>query len=79
MKVGQLWNQDKCKAGEINYEMQAVVPWIEAGQDEQEDRDDREELAGGRVLDSVVQLLPMCQAPIWALVKRDPRVGFHLE
>ena len=55
------------------------MPGVETGQDEQQNGNDREELSGGRVLNAVVQLLPMGQATIGTLVKCNPRVRLHLK
>ena len=42
--------------------MRLLVVGVEAGQEEEDDRNDHQELPGGGVLKPVVQLFPVCQA-----------------
>ena len=42
--------------------MHLLIVGVEAGQEEEGDGNDGQELPGGGVLEPVVQLLPVCQA-----------------
>ena len=78
MEEGQLWENDKRQTKEVDGKVQAVMPGVEAGQDEEEDGYDGQEFASGRILDPIVQLLPVGQATAGALINRDPWMGLHL-
>ena len=79
MKAGQLRYEDKGETDKIEDKMELVVLGVGAGQDEEDDGGDGQELAGRGVLDAVVNLLPVGQAAVGALVKGHPRVRFHLK
>ena len=56
--------------------MGRLVVRVEAGKEEENDRDDRQELPGWRVLQTVVQLLPMSQQTYRTWNKRYDRPKF---
>ena len=78
--------QNKCKRDRVQDEMGRLVVRVEAGEEEENDRDDCQELPGWRVLQTVVQLLPMSQQTyrtwnkkellIWKLLVRFTSMHF---
>ncbi len=79
MEGGELGQEDGGQGDKVEGEVEGVVARVGAGQDEERDGDDGEELTRGRVLHAVVQLLPVGQAAGGALVERHPGLGLHLE
>ena len=56
-----MFYQNKCKRDRVQDEVGGLVVRVEAGEEEENDGDDRQELPGRRVLQTVVQLLPVGQ------------------
>lgn len=76
---GQFRDEHKRQADCVEYKVHLVVFRVSTGQDEEQDGDNGEEFSGWRVLDPVVDLFPVGQTATGALIKGDPRMGFHLK
>lgn len=66
---GKLWNQNKCKRDWVEDEVGGLVVRVEACEEEENDGDNRQELPGRRVLQPVIQLLPMGQTTNGTLIE----------
>lgn len=77
VELGQLGQEDAEQGGRVDHEVCGVVLGVEAGEEVQHHRGDAEELARGGALHPVVDLLPVREEAIPALVRGFKRGPLH--